>query len=411
MSLRGARWLSVWIGLRYLRAQRQQFVSLITWVSVVGLALGVAMLVVVTSVMNGFDAELKRRILGLVPHAVAEPPPAFGRALRPADIAPFENIGTAAFRFFEGDGMVARGGIVHAISVYGIGEEGLHALDVLNDSVIDGSLESLGQRGNVVLGVPLARHLGLRIGDAVTLIMSVPSGDSVTPRLERFTLAGTFEVGAEIDYALALVGFDEIGRRGLAPTGIMGIRFVIDDPLDVDSLRSQMTTVLPSDWQIRDWRASFGQLFQAVRLEKGMMFLLLLMIVAIAAFNIVSAQTMLVSDKRADIAILRTMGATDALVVRMVLIQGVLVALAGVGLGMGLGLLLAVNSAESIAVLEYLIGSRLLEGTYFDTIPVLIIPGDLVAIGALSLALCVLSAMQPARRAAALNPAAALHQV
>lgn len=232
----------------------------------------------------------------------------------------------------------------------------------------------------------------------------------MVPRLERFTLAGVFEVGAEIDYGLALIDFDDVYARGIAAAGTVGIRFTIPDPLEVEALRSTLQARLPADWTIRDWRASYGELFQAVRLEKGMMFVLLLLIVAIAAFNIVSAQTMLVSDKRADIAILRTMGAADGVVIRMVLIQGVLVALAGVGLGMGLGLLLAFNPTESIAVLEFLLRARLLEGTYFETIPVLILPADLAVIGALALVLCIASALQPARRAAALNPATALHE-
>ncbi len=411
MSLRGARWLSLWIGMRYLRSQRRQFVSLITWVSVIGLALGVAMLVVVTSVMNGFDAELKRRILGLVPHVVAAPPRQSNVAPTLSDAEALADVGAAAFRFYEADGMLARGGSVHPIAVYGIAEEGLGALDVLTSSMIDGSLASLRKPGSIVVGRPLAGLLGLRAGDALTLVMSMPAGESVMPRLERFTLTGTFEVGAEIDYALALIGFDDVGTRGIERAGASGIRIVIDDPLKVEQARDRAVDRVPSDWTVRDWRASYGELFQAVRLEKGMMFVLLLLIVAIAAFNIVSAQTMLVSEKRADIAILRTMGAADSVVVRMVLIQGVVVAVAGVGVGLVVGLLLASYPAEAISVLEFFIRARLLEGTYFETIPVLILPGDLVAIATLSLALCIASALQPARRAAALNPAVALHEV
>jgi lipoprotein-releasing system permease protein len=410
VSLRGARFLSIWIGVRYLRTQRRQFVSLITWVSIVGLALGVAMLVVVTSVMNGFDAELKRRILGLVPHAVVMPPRRAAPLTEDA-LDRYRNVGQAAFRFFQGDGMIARGGSVHPVAIYGIADEGLDALGVLRASMVEGRLRALSMRaGTVVIGRPLARQLGLRVGDPVTLVLSVPSGDTVEPRLERFTLAGTFEVGAEIDYALALVGFDDILGRHLAATGITGIRFVIDDPLDVDRLERELRDRMPADWTITDWRSSYGDLFRAVRLEKGMMFVLLLLIVAIAAFNIVSAQTMLVSEKRSDIAILRTMGAPDSLVVRMVLIQGLLVAVAGVGLGVGIGLLLALNATESIALLESVIGARLLEGTYFDTIPVLILPWDIAIVVLLSLILCIASALQPARRAAALNPATALHE-
>ncbi len=166
----------------------------------------------------------------------------------------------------------------------------------------------------------------------------------------------------------------------------------------------------PPDWQITDWRSNYGELFRAVRLEKGMMFMLLVLIVAIAAFNIVSAQTMLVNEKRADIAILRTMGASEGLVLRLVLVQGIMVAIAGIGFGLILGLLLAHNVTETVSLLETLIGARLFDGTYFDTVPSLVLPSDIALIAAVSFTLCLFSALHPARRAAALNPAEALHE-
>jgi lipoprotein-releasing system permease protein len=404
-----ARFTATWIGLRYLRGQRRQFASLITWVSIVGLALGVAMLVVVLSVMNGFDAELKRRILGLVPQLVAVPPKGTLPSEPPSSLRESAGAG-AAFRFFAGEGMVARNGGVHAIAVYGLGAEGANAVDVLEESMLSGRVDSLDDgAGGLLMGAPLARHLGLGIGDAVTIVLTEPRGDSIRPRLERFTLSGLFEVGADLDYGVVFVGFDEIVARGLAPAGEAGIRFVIDEPLAVESHRAALAKALPADWRLHDWRESYGELFRAVRLEKGMMFMLLLLIVAIAAFNIVSAQTMLVNEKRTDIAILRTMGASDALVARMVLMQGLVVALAGIGVGVALGLVLALNVTASVGLLETLIGARLLEGTYFEEIPVEVLPLDLVAVVGVSLVLCVVSALHPARRAAALNPAEALH--
>jgi len=232
----------------------------------------------------------------------------------------------------------------------------------------------------------------------------------VLPRLERFSLAGVFEIGADLDYGLVIVGYDAVVERGLTAAGEVGVRIVIDDPLDVEAKRAQLASAVPAGWTLRDWRSSYGELFRAVRLEKGMMFLLLLLIVAIAAFNIVSAQTMLVNEKRSDIAILRTMGASDGLIARMVLMQGLVVAALGIGAGLGIGLLLATNVTESVGLLESLIGARLLDGTYFDEIPVLILPSDLAVVVAMSLTLCLLSALHPARRAAALNPAEALHE-
>jgi lipoprotein-releasing system permease protein len=400
---------SVWIGWRYLASRGRAFVSFITWVSVLGLGLGVAVLVVVISVMNGFDAELHRRILSTVPHVVLVPP---ANAVVDGNARMLEQLAEVGepFRFFEAEGMVTRGGGVEAVAIYGIDPRGLDAMDVLAAHMTTAALDGLAaNRGGLAMGAPLARHLGIAVGDAVTLVMSVPTNDSVVPRLERFTLVGTFEIGAELDYGLVLIGFDEAVRRGLARTGRVGVRLKLDEPLNIAAARIALETVVPADWDISDWRSDYGELFRAVRLEKGMMFVLLALIVAIAAFNIVSAQTMLVNEKRSDIAILRTMGASEGLILRLVLVQGILVALAGIGFGLLVGLFLAHHVTETVALLEALIGARLLDGTYFDRVPSQVQLGDIAVIALVSFTFCVLSALHPARRAAALNPAEALH--
>ena len=393
--------LSAWIGWRYLRGRRRRFASFISWVSVAGLGLGVAVLIVVTSVMNGFDAELKRRILGTVPHLVAYP----GDDADFASIAAFGD----GFRSFEAEGMVARNGGVNAVAIVGIGTEGLDRLDVVKEGMVTGSLAALGRPGGAVIGSPLAAHLGLSVGDDVALVFTQPDGDSVRPRFERFTLAGTFEVGAELDYGLVLVGYDTIVARGLARAGRPGVRFVMGDPMQLEAGRAAVLAQMPPGWHLADWRERYGELFRAVRLEKSLMFLLLLLIVAIAAFNIVSAQTMLVHEKRSDIAILRTMGASSGLIMRTVLMQGGFVALAGVGTGLVVGVLLALSVTDVVQAIENALGIRLLDGTYFEEVPSRVLVSDLVAIVLLSLSLCVASAAVPARRAAALNPAEALH--
>ena len=406
MSLPIAGMTSLWIGWRYLAIRGRAFVSLITWVSVLGLGLGVAVLVVVISVMNGFDEELHRRILGTVPHVVLIPP----TEADAADLTRFESVGTP-FRFFEAEGMAARGSGVEAVAIYGVDAKGIEAMSAVTQKMTTGSIDDLVKtQGGLVMGVPLAMHLGLAVGDPVTLILSTPSNDTVVPRLERFTLVGTFEIGADLDYGLVLVGYDDIRARGLGSTGRVGVRLKLADPLKIDAAVNELTRIAPSGWQITDWRSNYGELFRAVRLEKGMMFMLLVLIVAIAAFNIVSAQTMLVNDKRSDIAILRTMGASEGLVLRLVLVQGILVAMAGIGFGLLLGLFLAHHVTESVSLLESLIGARLLDGTYFDTIPSLVLPADVALIAGVSFVFCLICALHPARRAAALNPAEALHE-
>ncbi len=402
------RWTSLWIGWRYLRGQKRQFASFISWVSVVGLGLGVAVLVVVISVMNGFDRELKSRILGAVPHLVLYPPDTELDTVLASDPSPYAVAGEA-FHFFSAESMVLRDGSVHALGLYALDAEGLASMSELRSHMQSGRLDALlDAPGGLVMGAPLARHLGLVPGDDLTLVLSRPVGDSVRPRFERFHLVGTFELGAEPDYALVLVGLDDIRSRNLGPTGRAGIRLVLDDMMAVDRARTTVDGLLPSDWTMEDWREAYGELFQAVQMEKAMMFLLLALIVAVAAFNIVSAQAMLVHEKRMDIAILRTMGARTGLIFRMVLMQGMIVAVAGVGFGILLGVLLATYVTEAVAVLEWVIGAGLLDGSYFDTVPSQIMLSDILIIIVLAMLLCVGASLYPARRAAALNPADSL---
>jgi lipoprotein-releasing system permease protein len=410
MSLPVAGATSLWIGWRYLVHGRRAFVSLITWVSVLGLGLGVAVLVVVISVMNGFDNELHHRILSTVPHVVVTPPADVDPAVEARVVAKLDRL-APTFPFFEAEGMISRGGGVEAVAVYGIDAQGLRAMTVVADHMSPGAREALiAGHGGVVIGTPLARHLGVDIGDAVTLVLSTPSGSTVVPQLQRFTLVGTFEVGAELDYELVLIGLGDVTRRHLEATGRTGYRMKLADPLEIAAARERIDPLLPPGWHVSDWRSDYGALFRAVSMEKSMMFVLLALIVAIAAFNIVSAQTMLVNEKRSDIAILRTMGASEGLIVRLVLVQGILVALVGIGVGLALGLLLAHHVTEAVGLLETLIGARLLDGTYFSQVPSQVQLGDIVVISVVSFGFCVLSALHPARRAAALNPADALHE-
>jgi len=387
---------SLWIALRYLVTHRRRYASFISWVSIVGLALGVAVLIVVISVMNGFDAELKRRILGAVPHLQLD-----AAALDDIDVVQKLPGVSSAFAFFEADGMVARGGAVNPVAIHGLDEVGLGAVPMLGTIDLD--------PGGAALGAPLARYLGLRAGDDFILVTSTPAGDTIRPRIERVRLDATFEVGAELDFGLVLMRLDDIHARNLLATGKEGLRIVLDDPMAVGEIRRQLEAEHPGLTISMDWRDQFGELFRAVRIEKGMMFLLLLLIVAVAAFNIISAQTMLVNDKRADIAILTTMGASSGVVMRVVLIQGLVVAVLGIGLGLAFGLALSMNVTETMGVVESLIGARLIDGTFFDEIPVRILVSDLAVIVVMSLGLCAISCLHPARRAAALNPAEVLH--
>lgn len=402
------------MGWRYLKLKRGQYASFISLVSVVGLSLGVAILIVVISVMNGFDRELKERILGSVPQLIVYPDSDSSRGDRDTltelvhYAANFKHPQVSAvFPFFQGQGMVSRGGAVNAVEVYGVPSAAVKQLGGIAQHMTSGNLEDLSPGSDgIVMGTPLANYFGLGLGDSVAVVLSSPSGATVQPRIQSFILLGTFELSAELDYSVVFLNLDDVYSRALSDTGRSGIRMVLTDPFAVSAVTNDLD--LPRGWSSRDWSESYGELFRAVRMEKGMMFLLLLLIVAVAAFNIVSGQTMLVNEKRADIAILQTMGASPAFILRVFLTQGLTIAVLGILAGVVLGIVLALNISDMVAAMESVSGIRVLKGTYFNRVPSLILVSDLVFIGLLAFSLCFLSALSPARRAAGVDPVVAL---
>lgn len=403
---RGGTSVAWWIAWRYVRTRRRQFASFITRVSVAGLTLGVLVLTVVVSVMNGFDAELKKRILGTVPHVMIE---GVNRSdPRIAGLTDHPRI-RERYNFFIGAGMATASGAVNPVAVYGIDRSAIGAMSSIEQNMRYGTLENLfEQPRGLLMGAPLASHLGLLPGDTVALVISDPGPGGVTPRLLRYQLAGVFEIGAELDYTLVVVPMASLTAGSLDSLGSVGVRVTVDDPLVAAGVAADVAARFP-ELTVSSWADDYGDLFQAVRLEKLMMFLILLMVVAVAAFNIVSGQSMAVTDKRADIAILRTMGARDGTILQVFLLQGVIISMLGIGVGLAAGVLVARHIGGLIAAVERWLGFRLLEGTYFMEVPSVVQPGDLVAIAVVSAALCLFSAWLPARRAAALNPIAGLH--
>lgn len=399
------------LALRYLRRRSRKFAAFITWISVTGLSLGVLVLTVVLSVMNGFDAELKSRILGTVPHILLP-----GQAASDAEIARLIDHPevVSVDDFFTGSGMVTRSGSVHPVSVYGVigGRDG--GLKQLSRHMVEGSIEDLAGPGrNLIMGAPLANLLGLLPGDQLALVLSEPTPSGLNPQLLRATLAGTFELGAELDYSLVVIAIEDLPGAVSDPGsegrfGARGVRLQLTNPLLAADIADGLRSEHP-DWQLDSWADSYGELFRAVRLEKALMFLILLLVVAVAAFNIVSGQMMVVTDKKADIAILRTMGATAGTVHRTFLLQGLVVSTLGIVVGLIGGVVTASWISELVALLKDWFGFGLLDGTFFVEVPSLIEPMDLLLIGGLSWSLCLLSAWLPAHRAALLNPIEGLH--
>ena len=387
---------SVWISFRYLVRRNNIYAALINWVTLLGLVLGVTILTVVPSVMNGFAQAIKARLLGVVPHVYIET-----RVLSAADRALLETPTVVGVeRLYQGEAMISRSGLAQAVKIYGI--QPTDGGDFIADSLVSGSLSLLTGAG-IALGAPLARSMGFSLGDPIILVFPQPTGSGVIPSIQRFQLVATFSVGADPDYQLALIDIARVEELGMTNAGTSGWRVTLADPLSVGS------DSLPFESPARTWAEEFGELFRAIQIEKGIMFALLALIVGIAAFNMLSGQALLVNDKRADIAILGTMGARRRTIVSIFLVQGLFLSTIGIGLGLLLGVTIAAHADTIVVLLEAMTGTSMIEGTYFSVVPSEIEAGDLVVIALLSFTLCSAAVIRPTLLAAKANPAVELH--
>ena len=407
------------LGWRYTRAgratRRNGFISFISGVSMLGIALGVAALIIVLSVMNGFQKEVRDRMLGVVSHI--EVISADGGALPDArgtlkTVTAHSSV-LAAAPFISAQALLARGEDMKGVMVRGIDpalEPGVTDLSPDLRTQALGRLQS-GQFG-VVLGVDLARMLGVRVGDPVTLVS--PSGQvtpaGVVPRLKQMTVVGTFSSGHyDYDSALALVHVDDASRifRLEGPSGIRG---KLRDLHQARQVAYELGAVLPTDLLVRDWTQQNRTWFAAVQVEKRMMFIILTLIVAVAAFNLVSTLVMTVTDKRADIAILRTLGASPASIMGVFVVQGAMVGVIGTLSGLALGLLVAFNIDVIVPALESLFHASFLPKDIYliSRMPSEPQSADIVPIAFISLVLAFVATLYPSWRASQVNPAQAL---
>ncbi len=397
-----SRGLRLSLSRRLLTHASNRFARFVTWVSFIGLSLGVMVLTVVVTVMNGFDNELKTRLLNSVPHITVVGPVSDPRQIEGVG----ENLG-GYYRFFEGVGGINGRGRVLPVGIYGVDDP--LSVSHFTAHQVQGSVDRFVTTPmGIMLGEPLARTVGLRIGDTVTVITAKGTEQSMSPQMLSFELTGTFQLGAEPDYTVAIVNLDRMSEVEWSAFGKVGWQVQLRDPLQVREAQALLQERYP-DAAVASWETKYGELFQAVQLEKSMMFVLLLLVVAIAAFNIVAGQSMLVNDKRRSIAILRTMGCTQSLIRDVFLLQGGSISLAGTVLGLGLGLLAANYVNEILDFGQAVTGMHLLDGSFFVTVPIRVEISDLCVIGGMSIAVCMLSAWFPAHRAAALDPVPALH--
>ncbi len=382
------------------------FARFVTWVSLIGLVLGVGILTLVVNVMNGFDHELRQRLLGSIPHvSIAQTP--LSSPLQAA-LASDPRVKTLG-KYYQGFGVVAAGARTQPVSVIGFAGEELATMDAIASVMQRGELANLqGTANAVVMGEPLARYQGLSLGDPVMIGVTVGRGDSVTLRWLRLNLVGTFEMGAETDYSMVLLNLDGHTDTYWGELGQVGTRVMLNNPMQAGVFGRRLRELEPAV-SVDTWEDVYGELFQAVRMEKTMMFVLLLLVVAIAGFNIIAGQSMMVHDKRAQIAMLRTLGADRRFVLSLFLSQGAVVAIFGTAAGLGLGMLLTVFVNDFVDVLGAISGQHLLDGSYFVSVPTQIVTSDVLIIAVLSSGIALLSAWLPARRASQLNPAHFLH--
>ena len=409
------------VGWRYTRAgrsgRRNGFISFISGVSMLGIALGVAALIIVLSVMNGFQKEVRDRMLSVIAHV--ELFDAQGAALadwrataeQARAAAPGMVLGAAPFA--SAQVLVARGEDMRGALLRGISPAEEASVTPLA-AQLQGSTFAKLKAGewNIVLGVELARSLGVREGDKITVV--TPGGQvtpaGIVPRLKQFTVAGTFEAGHyEYDSALALIHLDDAARL-LRVEGATGVQLKLTDAQAARSVAAQLARVLPANISVRDWTRTNRNWFDAVQLEKRLMFIILTLIVAVAAFNLVSTLVMTVTDKRADIAILRTLGASPRSIMGIFMIQGATSGIAGTAAGVALGLLVAFNIGTLVPALERLLSTSFLPASIYviSRMPSDPQAADIVPIVLISLALAFVATIYPSWRASRVNPAEAL---
>ncbi|OJA04131.1 lipoprotein-releasing ABC transporter permease subunit [Halomonas sp. QHL1] len=399
------------VGLRYVRAKRRNhFISFISLTSMLGLMLGVAVLILVLSVMNGFDHELRTRILGMVPHAKIESRVGMVEWETLAEELMQRERVIGAAPFVEQQGMFSVGGRNQGAMVNGINPEWEDRVSIIGEHMRQGELTDLVPgEWHVVLGSMLARNLGVGVGDRVTLLVPeasiTPAG--VFPRLKRFTVSGIFSVGAELDANLAYANIEDMQTLARLGDAVGGLRLELDDLFAASSETQAILNELGPEYRGSDWTLSQGNLFQAIQMEKRMIALLLTVIIAVAAFNIVSTLVMVVTDKSADIAILRTIGAKPSSIMGIFIVQGMAIGLIGIAMGVAVGVLLALTIADLIGWVEGTLGIQFLDaGVYFiSNLPSRLQWNDVINIVLAAFGLTFLSTLYPAWRAAKVQPA------
>ena len=408
--------LPLYIGLRYTRAKRRtHFISFISLVSILGIALGVMALITVLSVMNGFEKELRLRILGMASHAqvsaltggLPDWPQLQKELLQDARI-----VGSAPQVEFEG--MLNHGSQVSGAIIHGVLPREEEAVSNVHEKMVAGEMEALlGGEFGIVLGQELALTMGVDLGDKVTLVTPqaqvTPAG--ILPRMRRFTVVGVFSVGMyEYDRATAFIHLDDGARLMKLKDEVSSVRLKLEDMFAAPELTYELNQSMGDRYWVTDWTKQHANFFRAVKTEKRVMFFILLLIVAVAAFNIVSTLVMLVNDKRSDIAILRTLGLTPGQVMGVFMVQGVLIGLIGTALGVLSGVALAVNVETLVPAIESFFNTKFLapDVYYISDLPSDLRSKDVLTVGLVAFFASMIMTLYPAWQASRTQPVEAL---
>ncbi|WP_221763791.1 lipoprotein-releasing ABC transporter permease subunit [Methyloradius palustris] len=411
----------LFVGLRYTRAKggqgRNHFISFISLTSMIGIGLGVAALIVVLSVMNGFQEELRSRILGVASHMQITGPDNVLQDWQhvAAEVKDAPHVKAVA-PYIMAQGMLSYGQAVQGAIVRGVLPEDEDKVADLGASMRAGKLSDLksGEFG-IILGVELAQSLGVFMGDKVVLLSPqgqfTPTG--LVPRIKQFKVVGLFQVGMyEYDSGLALIHMDDAAKLYRMDSDVSGVRLKLDDLFLAPQVSRQITQQLSDkgNFFVTDWTEQHANFFRAVQMEKRVMFVILALIVAVAAFNIVSTLVMAVTDKRADIAILRTLGASPASIMQIFIVQGALIGVIGTFFGTIGGVLIALNIDVIVPFIEHVFGVQFLakDVYYISELPSHLLWSDVLTITGMSFVLSLLATLYPSWRASKINPAEAL---
>ncbi len=406
----------LFIGLRYTRAKRRNhFISFISGISILGIALGIVALVVVLSVMNGFHKEVRERILGMASHAMITSARGgleeWQEAIILAEDHP-EVVGTAPY--VETQAMLVAGSSVQGAIIRGVEPELEPRVSNVGDQMVQGSLGDLEEGAyRIVLGQELANLLGASVGDKVTVLVPKASITPVgtMPRLKRFTVSGVFEVGmGDYDRGVALVHINDAAKLNQLGDAVTGVRLRLVDLIQAPRVSRELANALPGVYYVSDWTDQHRNFFRALRTEKRMMGIILFLIVMVAAFNIVSTMVMVVTEKQSDIAILRTLGATSTSIMWIFAVQGATIGLLGLIIGVLAGVALALNVEPIVAGIERIFGVQFIDPNlyYISQLPSDLQWGDVVMVASGAIIATLVATFYPAWRASRVHPAEAL---